>query len=341
MKYFMLVILSTFAFSFALADFKTTISPDGRFFVREASFVSDTGTLAVYETASGKLIYEKKLKFNGSCLIGDAVVVSQPERLSVLSLSTGLEIVTKPVNDKDSPTGLACDNAKNLVAVGISEGPIEILNVSDLSLVHSINLKEFPTKIRYKLNFSKSGDTLLVMGDSYSPVFFLDTASGTVRAKTGVYYSASAADFNENGALAAVSFHGNQFVVFSSKDGKPVFEFPNTAPIGKSIPKFYRDKLVVAGMNDQFPFLKAFSISTFSLLWDAGNLGNWSITSFDVSEKFNQILVGTNTLYFVDPNSGIAKPSQCYALLNDWIFSQNEPHATTPDGSHLGKCDIP
>ncbi len=324
----------------AYGSFKTTLSSDGQYFIVQVAFGDgDAGRISVYDTKSKQLVFEKKIIFYESCTIENKLFISQRNNLLVLALKDGSEITHKDYSNVSNIAGLDCNVSKKIIAVGIQAGPIEILNEDTLSLLKSIPVK--PKTLKYELKFHPAGNLLFIGGNDFSPVFFADTNQGIIKATTKSFYHVSDMDFNESGSLAAVAFEGDRFIIFSTEDGTVKHDFAGSTHLGKLIPRFFQDKLIAAGTADDRPFLRAYSLIDYSVVWNVSNLGSWSVQSFDTSESLNSILIGTDSLYFVNPNSGHAVTQhRCGPGGENWLFSRTENVALTPYNSKLFECVV-
>jgi len=319
--------------------FKTTMSPDGEFLVDEAAFGDlHAGRVSVFSVSASKQIFEKQLEFSASCILGSNLVVLQRYKLSIISMESGDEITHRLFDESVHLTGLDCNPTQNLIAFGKSQESLEIIDGNSLVTLKSFKVQSFPTINRYNLKFSPSGETLVVDGSGSSPIFFINTMKGDIRFPLKIYDSFAGIDFNYDESLTAVGLSGDHFIVVDTSNGSQKFESATTKKLGGVIPRFYKDKLLVAGTTNGNSYVKAFAVNNFSLIWSKDDFGN-SVRSFDVSERLNRILIGSRDLFFLDPQNGIIKQS-CYGAGKVWLFSKQANLALAPNDLKIINCEV-
>lgn len=333
MRFFILLVGTIITTSKVFAAIHNEVSSDGRYLVREAGFGSGTeGTLSVLSTETGKLVFEEKFHFQNeksTCLLKDRIIIIDRNKLAVRSLETGKELDYRYFPDQTQLTGIACHEGKNIFAVGTKSSFLLIVNAADFDVLHFIEPYDLKNSTSYLVQFSEDGNTLVVaVGGYYNHIHIFDVPTGKIRAKSDIYHP-TAMDVNPDGSLIAFTTEGVRTLVIDGNTGYQLFDSKEEQTKGIALPRFYKNSLIVAGTaQSKGTFIKSYSLESFKPEWNVESFGTATIKSFDVTKKYNRILISNGDLYFVDPATGkstwIEGP-----YLTDWAFSPTRPVALT------------
>ena len=302
------------------------ISSDGNYLAQV--YLNPNDQLSVYEMKTGNLAFSKsydEISSHEICILGDSLYVREPHKLVALSLQTGRELNSRSYQKWTS--GLACNTVTQSIAVGISEGPVELLNATDLTVLRSFPQRAIVRDLNYTLAISLNGQRLAVGSDNNFALYDL-TSGQLVFHEAYPILNPGSFDFDLSGSLLAVSGTGQHFKVYSTVDGAIKFDLSKDSREGEIFGKFVDGSLVVWNDDSVDSVLNAYSTHDFSFRWSSFPRKLGAVSTFAVSNMAHQILIQTDDLFFIDSATGlITRKLLSCSSYTQWTFSPANPIA--------------